>query len=95
MARAASWNSLIETSGLKDFFDVHALLCYKLLKPTCAGFKHAQDGTGDFVFPSHGSPEECAALKQATLVSSKLQQLAEKRGFTGNQGCVCCYVCGQ
>ena len=48
-----------------------------------SGFAQAQDGSGDFLFPPPGSDEE--ALKRAALVAGKLQQLVDKKGFTGER----------
>eukprot|EP00200_Dunaliella_tertiolecta_P005785 CAMPEP_0202338190 /NCGR_PEP_ID=MMETSP1126-20121109/562_1 /ASSEMBLY_ACC=CAM_ASM_000457 /TAXON_ID=3047 /ORGANISM="Dunaliella tertiolecta, Strain CCMP1320" /LENGTH=367 /DNA_ID=CAMNT_0048928513 /DNA_START=78 /DNA_END=1182 /DNA_ORIENTATION=- len=48
-----------------------------------AGFVQTGDGSGDFLFPSPGAAGEQEALKRASLVAAKLQQLVDKRGFTG------------
>eukprot|EP00983_Pelagomonas_calceolata_P066761 1149206-Pelagomonas_calceolata.AAC.2 len=47
-----------------------------------AGFVQTGDGSGDFLFPSPGAAGEQEALKRASLVAAKLQQLVDKRGFT-------------
>ncbi|KAF5840730.1 hypothetical protein DUNSADRAFT_15826 [Dunaliella salina] len=48
-----------------------------------AGFLQTRDGSGDFLFPSPGATGEQESLKRASLVAAKLQQLVDKRGFTG------------